>query len=161
MGISFGKQKESKSRASSEYAPSMWLPGQGPVAGSLKRAFVPAVFGGQFGASPMVRTIAELARSGASKEVGATLNELSEMKGLSQPALAKVASQLPSKMMEASAAVYQELYKAMLGLATQYGLMPAGTKGKSTSTGSGGGGFSMNIGLGEAGSGAVTKALGV
>jgi hypothetical protein len=78
------------------------------------------------------------------------LNALSEQKGLSQPATAKLASQLPTKAMEASAGVYQQLYKAMLDLATQFGLTPAGTVGKSQQTGKGGGGFSYGIGMSDA-----------
>ena len=146
MGISWGQQKESRSRGSSEYGPEMWVPGQRGVARGLRQAIMP-IFGAQFGASPTVRTLEQLARGGASKETGAMLNQLSEMKGLSQPATAKIASQLPTQAMEASAGVYQQLYKAMLDLAAQFGLTPAGTAGKSTSTGSGGGGFSTNIGL--------------
>jgi hypothetical protein len=146
MGISIGKQKGSESKGTSEYGPEMWVPGQRGVARGLRQAIMP-IFGAQFGTSPTVRTLEQLARGGASKETGAMLNELSEMKGLSQPALAKITGQLPTKAMEASASVYQDLYKVLLGLATQFGLTPAGTKGKSTQTGSGGGGFSFGVGL--------------
>jgi len=122
---------------------------------------MPAVFGGRFGESPVTRTLAELARSGASKQVGAVAGELAELKGLSQPALAKITGQLPTKAMEAATGVYQQLYSGLLDLAAQYGLTPPAQAGTSTSVskGSGGGGFSIGTNLGSAAD--IKKALGI
>jgi len=125
----------SRESSSSRSFPKMWLPEQKQVAGALKRTFMPAVFGGRFEESPVVRTLAELARSGASKQVGAMSNQLAETRGLSQPALTKMVGELPSKAMEASAGIYQNLYMAMLEMAEKYGLMQPGTFSRSRSSG--------------------------
>jgi hypothetical protein len=120
-------------QSSSSSAPETWLPQQRQVAKAFKNVFMPAVFGGRFEESPMVRTLAELARSGASKQVGAMSNTLAETRGLAQPALAKMAGELPTKAMEASVGIYQKLHEQMMELAAQYAYMHPGAASKAKS----------------------------